>query len=214
MKKILLSFIGLIFFLIAVFLVFSDLYFDSTLGQRIYLWTDGADVASFSFKEGRVSDDTVFMEGDIYKGTLADMQELFIAHPEITTLVMSYVPGSIDDEANLLASREIRKNNINTYVPENGMIASGGADMFLAGVKRNVHETAQIGVHSWGGGDKKATEYPREDEAHEIYLDYYREMSIPLEFYWYTLEAATADSIHWMTLEEIEKYRVTNNSKD
>ncbi|MEP1095780.1 MAG: hypothetical protein ABJG78_11765 [Cyclobacteriaceae bacterium] len=214
MKKILLRFTGLIVSLVALFLVFPELLFDSAWGQRFYLWTDGAQAANFSFKDGEVSGDTVFMNGDIYKGTLTDMEELLKAHPEITTLVMNYVPGSIDDEANLLASREIRKNKINTYVPEGGMIASGGTDMFLAGVKRNAHETAKIGVHSWGGGDKMATEYPREDEVHEIYLDYYEEMSIPLEFYWYTLEAASADSIHWMTVEEIKKYQVTNNDEN
>jgi len=36
-----------------------------------------------------------------------------------------------------------------------------------------------------------------------MFLDFYREMEIPEEFYWFTLEAAPPQRIHWMSDEEI-----------
>jgi hypothetical protein len=41
-----------------------------------------------------------------------------------------------------------------------------------------------------------------------MYLNYYDEMGIPQSFYWYTLEAASAEDIHWMTESELEQYNM------
>jgi len=123
--------------------------------------------------------------------------------------VMQNVPGSMDDDINLLASMEIRNRGINTHIPADGMVASGGTDMFLAGVKRTIETGAKIGVHSWSDGSGKAAlDYPKGNQVHDIYLDYYNAIGISTEFYWYTLSAASADNIHWMTIEEIAKYKV------
>jgi hypothetical protein len=122
---------------------------------------------------------------------------------------MQNVPGSMDDEINLLASMEIRNRGINTHIPSDGMVASGGSDMFLAGVKRTIAPGARIGVHSWSDGSGKAAlDYPSDHQAHDIYLDYYNAIGITTDFYWYTLEAAPADSIHWMTTAEMTLYGV------
>jgi len=122
--------------------------------------------------------------------------------------VMQNVPGSIDDEINLLASREIRKHGIATHIPADGMVASGGTDMFLAGIKRTIEPGAKIGVHSWGGGEQAATDYDRDHQVHVQYLNYYKEMNIDTDFYWYTLDAAPADDIHWMSEQDIAKYNI------
>ncbi|OJJ20843.1 hypothetical protein BKI52_09685 [marine bacterium AO1-C] len=176
--------------------------------QRQFLKREGEQAATFYFKKGQKTRDSVYMKGVIYAGTLKDIRRVFNQNNEITTLVMEEVPGSMDDEVNLLASREIRKRGVNTYVPKNGWVASGGTDMFLAGKKRNIHATAKLGVHSWRGDEKTALEYPKNHKEHEKYLKYYDEMNIPSDFYWYTLKAAPADSIHWMTLDEIQQYKI------
>jgi hypothetical protein len=215
MKKIIKRIsIGLVVFVIligGIIFFIPEVLYNFTFGQKILMKRQGSQVAEFYFKENQTNKDTLYMKGVIYNNTLDDIQEVFNNNPEITTLVMEEVSGSINDHINLLASREIRKRNINTYLPENGMVASGGTDMFLAGKKRQVHPTAELGVHSWSGGDKAALEYPKEDEAHTKYLEYYKEMQIPVDFYWYTLKAAPADSIHWMTPKEIVKYKVATN---
>ncbi len=167
------------------------------------------ELAKFTFKGGDDSSDTVYMNGVIGSSTLAVMQKLFNNYPQIKTVVMQDVPGSLDDDTNLLASMEIRNRGINTHIPNDGMVASGGTDMFLAGVKRTIAPSAKIGVHSWDDGSGKAAlDYPRDHQAHVSYLDYYNAIGITTDFYWYTLEAAPAEGNHWMTSDEIAKYNV------
>lgn len=208
MKKLGVFLVIIVVVMIAIVFFFPQVLYTSALGQQILMKMEGEQVAEFYYKENQVRKDTIYMKGIIYSNTLEDIKQAFETNPEITTLVMEDVPGSIDDVINLLASQEIRKHKINTYIPENGMVASGGTDMFLAGKKRAVHPTAKLGVHSWSGGDMVALDFPKDHEEHKKYLDYYTTMNIPLDFYWYTLEAAPADDIHWMTPEEIEKYSI------
>jgi pimeloyl-ACP methyl ester carboxylesterase len=165
--------------------------------------------ANFTFKDDDDSSDTVYMNGVIGSDTLVVMRTLLTKYPQIKMIVMQNVPGSMDDEINLLASMEIRNRDIATHIPADGMVASGGTDMFLAGVKRTIEAGARLGVHSWSDGSGKvALDYPRDHQEHVKYLDYYQVMGIPADFYWYTLEAATADSIHWMTALEISQYSI------
>lgn len=143
------------------------------------------------------------------RNTLVDMLD---NNPTVQTIEMLNVPGSDDDDANLAASRIIRERSINTHVPANGMIASGGVDFYLAGLARTIENGAQLGVHSWADGDGIAgSSLPTNDPEHKKYLDYYTEMGIPLDFYWFTLQAAPPEDIHNMTPAEIARYGVTTN---
>ncbi len=204
----------IILLLVAIVFFFPEVLYSSALGQRILMKLEGGQVAEFHYKENQQEKDTIYMKGVIYSNTLKDIKQALSENPSITTLVMEDVPGSIDDEINLVASLEIRKHNINTYIPENGMVASGGTDMFLAGKERAVHSTGKLGVHSWAGMDSVALDYPKDHKEHEKYLNYYAKMNIPLDFYWYTLEAAPADDIHWMTSKEMEQYNVATDLYD
>jgi len=47
---------------------------------------------------------------------------------------------------------------------------------------------------------------PPDDPEHDLYLDYYADIGISEDFYWFTLDAAPANSIHWMTAEEMDRY--------
>ena len=152
------------------------------------------------------------MIGDIDSNMPKRVRELHESYPEVTTIVMQEVPGSIDDKANLAAARLVRRYELNTLVPADGLIASGGVDFFLAGVERIVEPNAMLGVHSWAGDDFTGEELPRDNPEHRLYLDYYAEMGIPAEFYWFTLKAAPAEDIHFMTPEEIAQYKITTQS--
>ncbi len=170
---------------------------------------DNENPAAFTFKDDDDTSATVYMNGVIGSNTLEVMKALFNKYPQIKTVVMKNVPGSMDDDVNLLASMEIRNRGIATHIPADGMVASGGTDMFLAGVKRTIETGAKIGVHSWSDGSGKAAlDYPRDHQEHVKYLEYYKAIGITTDFYWYTLEAATADSIHWMTEQEIGTYNM------
>lgn len=181
----------------------------SDIPKLSYGDSDQEKPANFTFKDDDSSADTVYMNGVIGSDTLEVIQELLRDYPQINTIVMQNVPGSMDDEINLLASTELRNHGIHTHIPADGMVASGGTDMFLAGVKRTIEAGARLGVHSWSDDSGKAAlDYPRDHQEHVKYLDYYSIMGIPADFYWYTLEAASAENIHWMTAQEIAQYAI------
>ncbi len=155
-----------------------------------------------------VEGETASMYGVIDHTTPRVVRSLIDEHPEVTTIVMIDVPGSDDDPANLAAARLVRERGFTTVVPSNGVIASGGVDFFIGGAERIVEPCAKLGVHSWDedgpdGGIIYGNEVQRDDPSHTMFLDYYREMDVPEDFYWFTLDAAPPERIHWMSDEEI-----------
>ena len=153
--------------------------------------------------------DKAIMTGVIEKSAIQSVKDLIKNHPEVKTIVMKNVPGSMDDVSNLEASRLVREAGLNTHVPADGMIASGGTDFFCAGVNRRADEGAEIGVHSWWSeGVTDASTLSKDHPEHQKYIDYYNEMSIPTAFYWFTIQAAPAESIYNMTRDELVKYKL------
>ena len=123
--------------------------------------------------------------------------------------MLTSVPGSADDEGNLELGRMLRGAGVTTYLPAQALVASGGTDLFLSGAKRIMERGAMVGVHSWADGDGTVGgKIPRDNPAHQMYLDYYREMGIPEDFYWFTLQAAPPEGIHWMTEAELQDYAI------
>ena len=154
---------------------------------------------------------TAHMRGVITAALPSKVLQLIYEHPEVTTIEMSIVPGSIDDVANLRAGLYVYNRGLTTKLNSNSAVASGGTDFFLSGKKRIVEKGATLGVHSWGGGGTPAVEVPKDDPVHIKYLEFYKAVDVPEEFYWYTLEAAPAEDIHIMTEDEIKKYNVRKN---
>lgn len=85
-----------------------------------------------------VEGNKAIMTGAIDAKTPERVAALINDHPEVKTIIMQDVEGSVNDEANLVASRRIRQHGFTTHVPANGVIASGGTDFFLAGVERSI----------------------------------------------------------------------------
>lgn len=156
----------------------------------------------------KIEDSKALMNGTIGPSTPFRVMELVFYHPEVDTIVMVDVPGSIDDDSSLRASQMVRAHRLNTHLRNDGEVASGGTDFFQAGVKRTCERGAKFGIHSWSEFGAEGSDYPRDSEEHKMYLDYCDEMGIPQSFYWYTLEVASADDIHWMTEEELDKYNM------
>ncbi|WP_299535459.1 hypothetical protein [Ulvibacterium sp.] len=156
----------------------------------------------------KVNGKTAYMTGVITTALPATVLRLLNEHPEVDTIEMLTVPGSIDDEANIRAAFYVNKAGLTTKLNAKSTVASGGTDFFMAGKKRIVEEGAYLGVHSWGGGPVPATEVPKDDPVHVKYLEFYEAVGVPTSFYWYTLEVAPAEGMHKMTAEEIEKYKV------
>lgn len=161
--------------------------------------------------ELQVSEDTLYMNGTVTSKTPQQLIDVFEQHPGISTVVMQNVPGSIDDDANLKASRWLAAKGLTFRLEPTSEISSGGTDMFLAGKIRIVSPGAKIGVHAWRGV-KPATAYPDDSPEHLPYINYYKSLGWTeqeaKDFYFFTIRSAPDTDIHWMTPAEITKYRV------
>ncbi len=156
-----------------------------------------------------VKDRQLVAQGEIDATALDAFEKATRKNQSIKTLVLQNAPGSSDDDANLVLSKRLRAKGFSTTVPTNGLIASGGVDLFLAGVERTLEAGACVGVHSWEGGGIQGKDYPRNSPEHAKYLDYFRSIGIKEELYWFTLQVAAANQMHYMTQAEVNKYGVT-----
>ncbi len=157
-----------------------------------------------------LDDNTVEMNGDINSSTLRNFENLVNEYPSISQIEIREVPGSLDDEINLQFSKKVHDSNIAIHLLDNGIIASGGVDFFLAGVRRTKGINTMIGVHSWAGENETATDFPEGHANHLPYINYYISIGFTQQeaedFYYFTINAAPASSIHYMTESEIEQY--------
>ncbi|WP_299773585.1 hypothetical protein [uncultured Pseudoteredinibacter sp.] len=161
-----------------------------------------------SLTETKVEGDKLYLMGIINSKSYEQMKTVIESNPQVKTLVLTVMPGSIDDETNLQMCHFVRNQGLSTYLRSDSVIASGAVDLFMSGVEREMESGAQLGVHSWSDGFQEALEYPRTAPEHKPYRDFYQAMVGSDDFYWYTLEAAKADDIHWMSEKEISAFPV------
>ncbi len=166
----------------------------------------------FGIFEVMEDDVTVIMDGTITSNSLDDFIALDDAFPNITQINIRECDGSLDDEINLEMSLRVHEAGINTHLLENADIQSGGVDFFLAGIERTTEANTGIGVHSWADDVSMATDYPEGHEQHQPYIDYFVAIGFSQQeaedFYYFTIYAAPAEDIHWMTEAEIEQYGI------
>ena len=67
--------------------------------------------------EFRVEDNKLHMPGLINSYTQEQLKDIFGEHPEIDTIVLGQMPGSIDDGANLEEAAWVAARGVNTYLP-------------------------------------------------------------------------------------------------
>lgn len=154
-----------------------------------------------------VVDDTAVMTGTIGVDFPHRLCDLAGADPEVTTIEVADVPGSSTPGFEVLdGGRVARALGYTTIVPGDGQVESGGVDFFLAGAERIIEDAACLGVHSGDVDGVSLADLPRDDPEHDAYLDYFADMGIDEEFYWFTLEAAPPEGIHYLTPDEIERF--------
>ena len=117
------------------FLVFIFLFSQCEVSNYVKY---GAPSAKF-----KVRSDTAYVNGLLGKKAHHRLQKLIKKNPDITTLTLLDVPGSIDDEYNIKSCYFISEKNINTHLVAKSIIASGGVDFFLSGQQRSVQKGAR-----------------------------------------------------------------------
>jgi len=145
--------------------------------------------------------------GDLGTKTYNQIFDLIVNNPEITTLVLGKIGGSIHDDINMQTGRLIRKAGLSIHADSTSNIASGGVDLFCSGKKRTAEDGAKFNVHSWSGDDGiEGGNLPIDSPLHDDQIAYFNEMlgnTIGKDFYFFTLNAASADEIHQMDKSEI-----------
>ncbi len=159
-----------------------------------------------------------YLNGDLGTRTYAQLKEVIDNHPNVKTIVLGDISGSVNDAVNMHTGRILRAAGLTTKVLKNSSIASGGVDLFCAGTKRIVEKGAKIGIHSWCClGDLTAADVPQDHPAHQYQLAYFTmclgEKMGP-NFYFHTLTAAPFDGIHWMSDADIQKWKVATEFVD
>ncbi|WP_422089754.1 hypothetical protein [Tenacibaculum ovolyticum] len=156
--------------------------------------------------------EAVEMNGTIGSSSLANFDKLYSKYPSVKTINIKNCDGSSDDEINLRLSKKVYDLNIDIHLLDKAEIASGGVDFFLAGKKRTRGNNIKIGVHSWAGDNVTATDFPVGHANHLPYINYYKSIGFTdaeaKDFYYFTINAASSTSIHWMTEEEIKTYKM------
>ncbi len=169
-----------------------------------------SDAESFKME---VADDFFIASGTLVPSSKEHIQAARQNNQNIKILVMLNVPGSDDDNDYLEAAWGLHQDGFMTIIPSDGLIASGGTDFFLAGTFRIVQPGACIGVHSWeddGPPPYTATQLPRDHEEHGDFLEYFQAIGISSEFYWFTIKAAPASGMHWMSPAEINRFKMSS----
>lgn len=160
--------------------------------------------------ELQIDGDEARLDGTLGSISYAQISDMLRNHPGVTTLVLGTVPGSMNDSVNMHTGRLVREAGLRTRLVADSEIASGGVDLFSAGIERIVERGAKIGVHSWCCIDgKTAIELPENHPGHRHQLAYFT-MTLGDEagpaFYRYTLGAAPFADVHWMSEEDLLAY--------
>ncbi len=176
----------------------------ATLGQA------KAHFGPFSVIDGT----TVRMAGDVTSTTPRQFAAMLAAHPGLKRLEMIDCPGSLDEEANLILARAIRRAGMETVVPSGGSVRSGAVELWLAGITRRAASDAEFGVHSWADENGlEARDYPASDPVHAEYLGYYREMGMDdakaRAFYALT-NSTPFDEVNYLTRDDMARFVALN----
>ncbi len=129
----------------------------------------------------------------------------------------NHIGGSADDDINMHTGLLIHQHKMDTEITQQGSVFSGGTDLFAAGQARILHRASnspieknqQIGVHSWGQGDKTAKDFPFTDLSHRKQATFFNTImgDKGIDFYLFTLDSAPATGAYWMTKADSDKYQ-------
>jgi len=161
-----------------------------------------------------VDDATVRMAGDVTSATPRQFAAMLGAYPHLKRLEMIDCPGSLDEEANLILARAVRRAGLETVVPSGGSVRSGAVELWLAGATRRAAPDAEFGVHSWADDTgREANDYPANDPVHAEYLSYYREMGMDdakaRAFYALT-NSTPFDDVRYLTRDDMARFVTLN----
>ncbi len=171
-----------------------------------------------------VDGDRILVRGTLGPTTANRLQAALEENPNARTLVLTYVPGTVDAVQSDDVARSVRRANLGTCVPDNGYIASGGVNLFFGGSVRQIAPSNQgVVVHGWiteqclptgecpetpdAESCIRGADLPVDDSRHEPFLEVYRDLGLPMELYFWIFDQATSFcEPHFMTVADLEMF--------
>ncbi|MDP0561739.1 MAG: hypothetical protein QS721_05145 [Candidatus Endonucleobacter sp. (ex Gigantidas childressi)] len=153
----------------------------------------------------------LFLNGGLGTRAYNQIFDLIKNNHKVTTIIEDQVSGSIHDDINMQTGRLIRNAGLSTHITNTSYVASGGVDLFCSGKARTMEDGAKLLVHSWSGDDIEAGNLPVDSPLHNDQITYFNEMLGSPEgrdFYFFTINAATAADIHEMSKLEIKTFGI------
>ncbi len=162
-----------------------------------------------------VSDDhqSATLDGVIDSNSFSQFNQMLNEHPEIEIILFDEAPGSVDDDVNTQIGIRIRDLNLHTRIIDNGIIASGAVDLFLAGRDRSRGFNTSIAVNSWtDSSGNEASDFPENSSIHDFYINYYLSIGISPQlandFYFFRINAADSNDLYFLDESEIQLYEI------
>lgn len=152
--------------------------------------------------ETLVDGDRLYISGTLNTRSHAEIIGLLDDNPDVRLVVLGDIDGTVDADTTVEIGLEIHERGLDTYLPPDGFIESGAVDLFCAGHQRIAAPGAHIGVHSWYDEETSADAISPDDEEHDAFIDYFETVGCPVDFYWFTVEAAGPDDMYVMTESE------------
>ncbi len=92
----------------------------------------------------KVVDNKALINGTLGTNTYIQITDLTQNHPEVKTLVLQQIDGSINDAINMHTGRLVRNAQLTTLIPADGDVYSGGVDLFAAGFERKYEPSERL----------------------------------------------------------------------
>ncbi len=178
------------------------------LAALVALWGCAQAFGIYEANNYRVEGTQLFVSGEITPRTPASFEAMIEANPQVRTIVLMDMPGSVDEDAVHDLGYFIRETGLNTHLTPQSAIYSGAVDMFVAGNSRTMLCCAELGVHDWADGYGEGSDYPAEAWEHDANVAYFQTMLGSDAFYWFTLGAAPSDEIHVLTPAEMARFGI------
>ncbi len=183
-----------------------------------FAFTGSPNLLGMGSTQIKVVGDEAYLSGILGTHTYHQITKLIEEQPKVKTIVLTEVPGSINDAVNMHTGRLLRQNGFATKLLSNSDVSSGGVDLFTSGVERIFTRGGKLGVHSWCCvGEAPAGEVDKDHPAHKNQLEYFAMMlgeQQGRDFYFYTLKAAPFDGIHYMAESEIKSRGIATQIMD
>lgn len=201
-------------FIFQLFALFSSLaVLSSCDGSTEVIYIE--DSYEYNFAPFYVSSDrrSATLDGVIDSNSLFQFNRMLNQHPGIEVIIFEQAPGSLDDVVNYEIGRIISDLNIDTHIADNGIIASGAVDLFLAGRFRTRGFNTAVAVQSWSDSfGNQGSDYPQNSSVHDFYINYYLSIGMGVQlandFYFFSINAADSDELYFMDESEIQFYLI------